>query len=151
MRRGRSVLAALALALCFHTPGSREDGRVATHPALVASVHAMTGRVPPGDTVIVPERHIAYMIAWYLRAQVSLRPEPIPAAHRWRVMPLAWIEESSPLDRALLDARARPGVAPPLGLHPMHPNGMVLVAEPTWQAIAAGLPARSRWRTWQTR
>jgi hypothetical protein len=145
------LLAALAFALLFHTPGSRDEGVIRTHPALVTSVHAMTGRVPPGDTVIVPERHIAYMIAWYTRARISLRPESIPAERRWRVMPLAWIEGGSPLDRALIAARAQPGVVPPLGLHPGHPNGMVLVAEPTWQAIAARLPAPSRWRTWTTR
>jgi hypothetical protein len=111
----------------------------------------MTGRVPPGDTVIVPERHIAYMIAWYLRAQVSIRPDPVPPERRWRVMLLKWIGfDASPLNRELLAARDRPG-SPPLGLHPSHPNGMVLVTEPAWQEIAARLPPGSPWPRWPTR
>jgi hypothetical protein len=134
-----------------YTPGSREEGRVPTHPALVTSVHALAGKVPPGDTLIVPERHIAYMFAWYLRARVSLGPDQFPPEHRWRVMPLAWIEAGSALDRALLEARDRPGASRPLGLHPRHPNGMVVVAEPVWQAIAARLPPGSPWPAWPTR
>lgn len=149
------VLAALALALALHTPGDRDEGLVRTHPALVTSIQAMAGKVPPGDTVIVPERHIAYMIAWYLRAHVSLRPEPVPPERRWRVMLLKWIRAGSPLDRALLAARDRSDRTdqppPPLGLHPSHPNGMVLVTEPAWQAIAAQLPPGSPWPRWPTR
>jgi len=149
LRHRDLALAALALALAFHTPGSRDEGLVTTHPALVTSIHALTGKVPPGDTVIVPERHIAFMIAWYLRAQVSLRPEPIPVERRHRVVLLKWIVAGSPLDQALLAARDGPD--PPLGLHPSHPNGMVLVPEPTWQAIAARLPPGSPWPRWPTR
>jgi hypothetical protein len=151
LRHRDLALAALALALALRTPGSRDEGRVTAHPALIASIQAMTGQIPAGDTVIVPERHIAYMIAWYLRAQVSLRPEPVPPERRWRVMLLKWIGAGSPLDQALLAARDRPSPAPPLGLHPSHPNGMVLVTEPAWQAIAAQLPPGSPWPSWPTR
>lgn len=148
-----------ALLAAYHTPGSRDEGRVPTHPALITSVHALAGKVPPGDTLIVPERHIAYMFAWYLRARVSLGPDQFPPDRRWRVMPLAWIEAGSALDRALLAARDRPGAATspgaeaprPLGLHPRHPNGMVVVAEPVWQEIAARLPPGSPWPAWPTR
>ncbi len=145
------ALAALAVVLARHTPGSRDEGRVRTHPALVTSVHAMAGKVPAGDMVIMPERHIAYMIAWYLRAQVSLGPDQWPPERRWRAMPLAWIGAGSPLDRALLAARDRPGGTPPLGLHPSHPNGMVLLTEAVWQEIAATLPPGSPWPAWPTR
>ncbi len=147
------ALAALALALAFHTPGERREGVVdPPHPAIITSIHAMTGRVPPGDTVIVPERRIVYMIAWYLRAQVRLRPEPVPPERRWRVMLLKWIGfDASPLHRELLAARDRPGTAPPLGLHPSHPNGMVLVPEATWQELADRLPPGSPWPSWPTR
>ncbi len=145
------ALAALAVVLALHTPGSRDEGRVLTHPALVTSVHAMAGKVPAGDMVIMPERHIAYMIAWYLRAQVSLGPDQWPPERRWRAMPLAWIGAGSPLDRALLAARDRPGGTPPLGLHPSHPNGMVLLTEAVWQEIAATLPPGSPWPAWPTR
>jgi hypothetical protein len=147
------ALAGLAAALLvFYTPGDRGEGRVVVHPALVTSIQAMTGELPAGATVIVPERHIAFMIAWYLRAPVSLSPEPVPAERRWRVMLLVWIGAGSPLDRELLAARDRPGPpAPPRGLHPSHPNGMVLVTEPAWQAIAARLPPGSPWLRWPTR
>lgn len=149
---GRGLaLAALAALLALHTPGAREEGRVVTHPALVTSVQAMAGKVPAGDMVIMPERHIAYMLAWYLRASVSLGPDQWPADRRWRAMPLAWIGAGSPLDRALLAARDRPGGSPPLGLHPSHPNGMVLVTEAVWQEIAASLPPGSPWPSWPTR
>lgn len=141
--------ALLAGALCLGTPGDRAEGRVATHPALVASVHAMGQLLPADAVVIVPERHIMFMVAWYLRAAVALRPEGVDPARRWRAMPLAWIEAGSALDRALLAARTGPD--PPRGLHPRHANGMVLVPEVTWQRIAAALPPGARWRAWPTR
>jgi Dolichyl-phosphate-mannose-protein mannosyltransferase len=152
--RHRDVVVAgvAALALAAGTPGERDEGRVNAHPALVTSIQAMTGRVPDGATVIVPERHIMFMIAWYLRVDVSLRPDPVPAERRVRVMLLKWIGAGSPLDEELLAARARPGPpAPPLGLHPSHPNGMVLVTEPAWEAIAARLPPGSPWLRWPIR
>jgi hypothetical protein len=150
--RDLALAALAALLLVSYTPGDRGEGRVVAHPALVTSIHAMAGALPQGATVIVPERHIAFMIAWYLRAPVSLRPEPVPAERRWRVMLLVWIGAGSPLDQELLAARDRPGPpAPPRGLPPSHPNGMVLVTEPAWQAIAARLPPGSPWLRWPTR
>lgn len=150
LRAGDTALYALAALLALRTPGTRTEGLITTHPALITSVHALTGQIPPGDTAIMPERHIAYMIAWYLRAPISLRPDPIPVERRWRVLPLAWIGAGSALDRALLAARTAPGPRP-LGLHPRHPNGMVLVPESVWQSIAAQLPADSSWAAWPTR
>jgi hypothetical protein len=147
------ALALLALGLAFHTPGKRHEGVVdPVHPAIITSIQAMADKVPPGDTVIVPERRIVYMIAWYLRAQVRLRPEAVPPERRWRAMLLNWIgRDASPLNRELLAARDRPGAAPPVGLHPSHPNGMVLVTEAAWQEIAARLPPGSPWPGWPTR
>lgn len=147
------ALAALALALAFHTPGERDEGLVPTHPAVVTSIQAMTGRIPPGDVVIVPERKIAYMITWYLRVPARTQPGRIPAERRWRVMLRNWIGVDSPLHDALLAARDRPGASPPppIGLHPSHPNGMVLVSEAAWQALAAALPPGAPWARWPTR
>jgi hypothetical protein len=147
-----AVVVAIAAVLALRTPGDRNEGRVLTHPALVTSALALDGKIPAGDTAIVPERHIAFMVAWYARVPVSLRPELIPPAHRWRVMPLAFIHAGSPLDDALFAARREPGLVPPLGLHPRHPNGLVLVAEPTWKWIVDHVPPDERKRlvAWPT-
>jgi hypothetical protein len=147
-----AVLAVLAAVLALRTPGDRDEGRVLTHPALVTSALALDGKIPAGDTAIVPERHIAFMVAWYARVPVSLRPEPVPPAHRWRVMPLAFIRAGSPLDDALFAARRERGLVPPLGVHPRHPNGLVVVAESTWAWILDHVPAdeRARLVAWPT-
>jgi hypothetical protein len=95
--------------------------------------------------VIVPERHILFMVDWYTRAPVSLRPEPIPRRYRVRLFGLVFVGgEGSPLDRALDAARQDPTVEPPLGLHPSHRNGLVLVSEPTWSWLLGHLPDRER-------
>lgn len=148
-----AVLAALALVLAVvRRPGDRLDGEVVTHPALVAAVQALNGHVPPGATLIVPERHIAFMVAWYTGAAVAIQPDRVPPAQRYRLLPLHFIEADSPLDRALIAARAEPSLEPPLGVHPRHPNGLVLVAEPTWSWILERLPAadRARLAAWPT-
>jgi len=148
-----AVLAALAVALAVvRQPGDRLDGEIVTHPALVAAAQALNGHVPAGATLIVPERHIAFMVAWYTGAAVAIRPDRVPPARRYRLLPLHFIVADSPLDHALLAARAEPSLEPPLGVHPSHPNGLVLVAEPTWDWILARLPAADRARlvAWPT-
>lgn len=138
-----TVLAALALALAVIRQPELE-GEVITHPALVAAVQALNGRVPADATLIVPERHIAFMVAWYTRAAVALRPEGIAPARRHRLLPLHFIVADSPLDRQLMAARLEPSLPLPIGVHPRHPNGLVLVAEPTWAWILDHLPAADR-------
>jgi hypothetical protein len=126
-------------------PGAtRLAGEVVTHPALVSAAQALRGRVPPGATLIVPERHIAFMVAWYTGASVAIQPGGVPPAQRYRLLPLHFIRAGSPLDRELMAARAEPSLVPPLGLHPSHPNGLVLVAEPTWNWIVDRLPPADR-------
>jgi len=146
------VLVAAALVIVLAMPRDRTDGRILAHPAMVAATQAVTGRVPVGGTAIVPERHIAFMVAWYARVPARLRPEGIAPAHRWRLMPLAFIRSGSPLDRALLDAREEPSIRSPIGLHPRHPNGFVLVAEPTWEWVLDRLPDKLRayYAAWPT-
>jgi hypothetical protein len=148
-----AALAALAVALALvRQPGDRIEGSITTHPALVTAAQALNGQLPAGATLIVPERHIAFMIAWYTGAEVALRPDKVPRARRYRVLPLHFIRAGSPLDRALLAARAEPGLVPPLGVHPRHPNGLVLVAEPTWDWVVGQVPAadRARLLAWPT-
>ena len=138
------------VALLARTPGHRDEGRIQAHPAMVAAVQALAGRVPAGDTVIVPERHIVFMVAWYARVDVRSRPESIAPEHRWRLMPLAWIGMGSALDKALMEARDGP--APPIGLHPRHPNGLVLVPEATYKRVLDSISpdVRTYWSRWRT-
>ena len=147
------IVAAAALGLAALAPrDERVDGEILTHPALVTAALGLQGQIPAADTAIIPERHIAFMVAWYADARVSLRPEAVPRARRWRVMPLSFIGMGSPLDQALLAARAEPALVAPIGVHPRHPNGMVLVAEPTWEWLLERLPppARKHFAAWPT-
>ncbi|HEX5060040.1 MAG TPA: glycosyltransferase family 39 protein, partial [Kofleriaceae bacterium] len=142
----------LALFLAIRPHARPTEGMVLAHPAMVAAVMASAQQIPPGKTVIVPERHILFMVAWYARVPVSLTPDRVPYADRVRMMPLAFIGMESPLDAALDRARNEPGVTPPVGFHPRHRNGLVLVTEPTWEWLLAQLPpaARDYFSRWPT-
>jgi hypothetical protein len=144
--RRELVLAIIATGL-FVAGAARSltEGEVVMHPALAAATANAAGKIPPGDTVIVPERRILYPIQWYTRAPVSLRPERVPPAERVRIFGLAWAGgPDSPLDRALDAARREPAIAPPIGLHAGHRNGLVIVTEPTWSWLLDQLPADTR-------
>ena len=145
-RYAAPILVGLTLVIsAIELPQDRTEGEVLTHPSLAAAVSAAYGRIPAIATVIVPERHILFMVDWYTRADVSLRPEKIPRRYRVRLFGLVFIGgKGSPLDRALYAARKDPDVEPPLGLHPDDPNGLVLVSEPTWSWLLGHLPDRER-------
>jgi Dolichyl-phosphate-mannose-protein mannosyltransferase len=145
-----AVLVVLAAVLSLRAAHERREGRILAHPALVAAAIAASDQIPANATVIVPERHIEYMVAWFSRRPVSLRPESIPYAQRVRLMPLAFM--SPELQQAIDAARAEPSIAPPIGLHPRHRNGLVLVEEPTWDWILARLPGplRRHYARWPT-
>jgi len=152
-RRRDYALGAVAVLLAVvRQPSAPLDGQVVTHPALVTAAQALNGQLPPGATLIIPERHIAFLVAWYTRAPIALRPDGIPSGRRYRLLPRYFIGADSALDHLLLAARAEPSLRPPLGLHPRHPNGLVLVAEPTWDWLLAHLPpdARARFAAWPT-
>jgi hypothetical protein len=150
------VLAALAVVLglgrAITVPTDRLDGEVVTHPALVTAALALAGQVPAGAVLVVPERHIAFLLAWYTGAAVAIDPERVPPPVRYRVLPLHFIGDGSALDRALIAARAEPALAPPIGVHPSHANGLVLVAEPTWRWLLDHVPPadRARLAAWPT-
>jgi len=143
-RQRTAALAAVAVVIALRGSHERTEGRVLAHPALVAAAMAATDQIPSNATVVVPERHIAFMVAWYSRKPVSLRPEAVPYARRVRLLPLAFTIAGSPLEQAIDAARTTPGVEPPIGLHPRHRNGLVLVTEPTWDWMLARLPERDR-------
>jgi hypothetical protein len=148
------VLAILAIVLVARAPSERTEGRILAHPALVTALMAAELQIPKGTTVIVPERHIMFMTAWYTRAPVALRPEQVPYGRRVRLLPLHFIEMGSPLEEAIDAARSDPSVTdPPISLHPRHRNGLVLVTEVTWDWLLAAIrpqSARSYWERWQT-
>jgi hypothetical protein len=144
--RREAVLAVLAAAM-FALGASRSltEGEVEMHPALAAAAAAAAGKIPPGATVIVPERHILYAVQWYTRAPVSLRPDAVPYASRARIFGLAFAGGAgSPMDQAIDEARLDPTIAPPIGLHPTDRNGLVLVSEPTWEWLLAHVPPDTR-------
>lgn len=146
------VLAAIALVIVLAMPWRRIEGRIVAHPAMVAAVQAMSGEVPEGDVVIVPERHIMFMIAWYTRIPVRLSADVVPEVKRWRAMPLAFIGMKSPLDQLLIEARREPTIPPVIGLHPRHPNGFVLLREATWAWLLDQMSpeARAHYGAWPT-
>jgi hypothetical protein len=142
---GAAVVAAIAIGFAVARPSARPEGVVRVHPAMVAATQALAGAVPRGDTVVISERHILFMAAYYARTPIKLRPERIPPERRWRLMPLAFIgKRTDSLYRLLMSARATPGVDAPLGLHPRDPNGLVLVPEATWAWIVERLPPKPR-------
>jgi hypothetical protein len=146
------MLAAFAAVWFLAQPPTRDEGVVRAHPAMIAAIRALDGVVPHGDVVIATERHVAFMTAWYVRVPVALDPASVPRARRWRLLTLYFVGDGSPLDRALEAARAQPHLIPPRGLHARHPDGLVLVAEPTWDWVLAQLPVKSRaWaQAWHT-
>ena len=147
--RRDAILAPLAVVLALvmpRTPRTEPEAMIRVHPALASAVMALAGQIPAGDTVVVPERHIAFMVAWYTRAPVSIQAEPIPRANRIRLLPGAFVGvgANSPLEKALDDARREPLLEPPLGVHAGNRNGLVLVGETTWEWILTRLPERAR-------
>jgi hypothetical protein len=144
------------LAICgfvVGVPRDRASGIVLAHPALVASAIALADHVPAGATLIVPERHVEFMVAWYTRAPVSARPDAVPYARRMRVLlPLSRMNEGYPLADALDAARADPSLEPPLGLHPRTRDGFVVVTEATWDFVLAHLPpsTQEHFAAWPT-
>ncbi len=149
-RQASMIAVALAVVVAV-VPRARTEGQVVMHPALITSAYALSDRVPAGTTIILPERHLAFMVAWITRLPVRLRPDGVPA--RIRLLPLgAFIGLGSALDDALMRARLEPGLAPPIGLHPSHPNGLVLVPEATWAWVLDHVPPaqRPRWAQWPT-
>ena len=152
---GRAGLAAGACACLalVAVPRDRREGAVLAHPALVASALALVDHVPAGATLVVPERHVEFMVAWYTRAPVTLQPSRVPYAQRIRVLlPLSSANAGFPLEAALAAARSETSLEPPLDLHPRARDGFVVVTEATWDFILAQLPARARahYAAWST-
>ena len=146
------VIVPFAIGWMASRPAQSLEGTVVTHPAMASAVRALEGVVPADHVVIVPERHIAFMAAWFTHSYVRLRPESVPAERRWRMLPLNLM---SPSLRKVIDrvrAEAPDGVPMPRGLHPNHPNGLVVMPEATWRWILDQLEPgpRAHYERWVT-
>ncbi len=138
----RMAAVMFATGLVLVRPARYDAPVVRADPDLVAAVAALPRDLPPGAVVIAPERHIVFMTTWLTRAPARLRPETTPPARRHRLLPMSYMSDG--LARAVDEARSAGGVAPPVGLHRDHRNGLVLVAEPTWEWILGRLPPAER-------
>ncbi|MEZ4399312.1 MAG: glycosyltransferase family 39 protein [Kofleriaceae bacterium] len=149
--RAGLVLPVLVARVALVDPAPTE-GVVYAHPALVAGMATLPGRLPPDAVIITSERHLGFMAAWFGRVPVRLQPGSVPPARRWRLLAGNRIGLGSPLDRALRDAHDRPGLVAPLGLHPRDPSGLVLVPEATWAWVLEHVPPgpAEYWRRWPT-
>ncbi len=147
-----ALVVGFAVGWLVSRPPATREGLIVVKPHMQAAVLALEGVVPPGDVVICPERHIVFMIAWYTDTAVRLRPDSVPEAHRWRLLPSALI--SPALQRAIDQARRDPppGLVRPRGLHPRHRNGVVVMPEATWRYVLGLLPPRARasYQAWHT-
>jgi hypothetical protein len=125
-------------------PWTSAEGVVQAHPAMVEATRRVAGAVPSGAIVVVPERHITFMARWYARVDARLRPPQACGDRCYRLMPGAAIRPS--LWSALIELRTHPltGIAPSIDLHPLHPNGLVLLPEATFQYLLANLPPSDR-------
>jgi hypothetical protein len=146
----RMTAVMLATGLALYRPGRYEAPVVRADPDLVAAVARAKGQVPAGDLIVTPERQILFMTVWFTGVETRLDPASVPAARRWRLIPMAYM--SAALIRALDGARAAPGVTPPRALHAGNPNGLVLLPEATWDWVLARLPAAEArtYRAWPT-
>jgi len=139
--RLRAGGSALAVALVLLRPWTSHEGVVKAHPAMVEATRHLHGLLPPGTIVVIPERHTAFMAAYYGRVIVRLRPPvALDPDHTVRLLPGAAIRPG--LGAALDRVRDHPvpNLAPAISLHSMHRHGSVLLPEPTFQHIVAGLP-----------
>jgi hypothetical protein len=125
---------------------------VRVHPAMQAGIQAARGVVPDGEVIITPQRQLVFMVTWYTGADARLRPEPVPAERRWRLLPGRMIDPAlaEAIDRARREAPAE--LPRPWGLHPNHRNGLVLMPEATWRWVLEQTPApvRAHYERWVT-
>jgi len=108
---------------------------------MVEATTRLAGVLPADTVVVVPERHTAFMAAWYGRVNTRLQPPSVVDIGRtFRLLPGAATRPG--LWASLEELRAHPvaGVAPSLDLHSLHPNGLVLLTENTFQYLVAQLP-----------
>lgn len=139
--RLRAGALAVAIVLVLLRPWTSNEGVVRAHPAMVDATRHLRGLFPAGTIVVIPERHTAFMAAYYGEVTVRLRPPvALDPEHTYRLLPGAAIRPglAAALDR--VRDHPVPNLAPVISLHSMHRNGLVLLSEPTFQYLVAALP-----------
>lgn len=131
----------------------KNEGQVRTHPALVAAVRALDGVLPPGSTLITQDRKIAFMTRWYANQPVRLHPPAdLDPWTTYRLIPRNLQKQDLKDTLSRLRAERPAGVIQPRDLHPVDPNGLVLMPEATFQWVLDHLqPAtREHYLAWPT-
>ena len=149
-RTGRMTILMLLCGLALYRPGRYEAPVVRVHPDMAAAVAAAAGRVPAGDRIVSPERHLVFMTTWSTRVEAQLRPDGVPRERRWRLVPMAYMSDG--LQRAIGAARVSGAIPAPVSLHRGHPDGLVLMPEVTWEWVLDQLegPERAHYAAWPT-
>jgi hypothetical protein len=132
----RALLAVgIALGVAFTKPSTLKEGLSRTHPALVTSIRAIDGVLPPHSIVITQDRKVMFMIRWYADQPAQLRPPAdLDPAKTYRLLVGGLMPQPDMpqlLDR--LRAERPPGIVQPRDLHPWGVNDMVLVPEATYR------------------
>jgi hypothetical protein len=147
-----ALIVGFALGWVVSRPPTSTEGMVEPEAHMVSAMLAARDLVPPDHRVICPQRNLMFMYSWYAEKPARLRPEPVEPSHRWRLLPSRLIHPL--LIKAVDYLRAHPivGVPPPRGLHPRHPDGVILFQETTWQHLMTQVPPRvrdtyARWKT----
>jgi hypothetical protein len=148
------VAAGAAAGLLLALPARPGEGAVLTDGSLVQAVRALDGAVPEAATVVVPERHLVFMAAWYARVAARLKPGPAadPSGYRMLNLPNLAPEMVEALRQLREHPEQLPGAAPPRDLHPYQRDGLVVLTEATFQQLLERLPpaVAARYRDWPT-
>jgi hypothetical protein len=122
------------------------DPVVATHPSVIEAARRVRDHVPTDAVVIVPDRHLMFMVTWASTVPARLQAASVPLDRRWRLLPG---RHMTPQLRRALERALRRDSGSPVALHPDDPLALVLLHERDWQQVLAALSPyeRERWRT----
>jgi hypothetical protein len=147
----KALLVAVAVGVASTAGARYPDLVVRAQPEMVAATTAVGEHVADDDLVIVPERHLLYMLTWQTRRRAQLQPPDASTRRLWRLLPGAYLSASL---RAQIAAaqRSLPLDQMPIDLHPRIAQGLVLMRESTFAAIVQHLPLSEReyYRRWPT-
>lgn len=142
-----ALIVGIAAGWLFTRPmQATEEGVVRAHPAMISAVASMKDVVPSSDVVIVPERQVMFMVAWYADARARLSASPVPVERRWRLVTYHYAGPALKGALARVASEAPPEIVRPLGLHPFSADGLVLVPEATWRWALQRLTPEQRVR-----
>src|SRR5690606_21539890 len=80
-----AILAGVAVGLVVGRAHRIPEGLMRARPDLLVAV-ARCAQLGPG-TLIIPDRQLVFATVWFTRRDARLRPEPVPAEQRIRIIP----------------------------------------------------------------